>query len=109
MIIFNLGSGGMIIFYLRSGGMPYRLIPSHFEHCVLDYDRTNCYISYLSMFVFLPCIYKRRCCAIELSRTRYAVFWFIRMCSDILFIEIVCATRIDMIVQVSRTGTIIQE
>ena len=76
---------------------------------VLDYDRTNCYISYLSMFVFLLCIYKRHCCAIELSGTRYAVFLFIRMCSDILFIEIVCATRYEMIVQVPRIGTIIQE
>ena len=36
---------------------------------VMDYDSTNCYISYLSMFVFLLMynLYKRRCCAIELS------------------------------------------
>ena len=59
--------------------------------------------------LYFYCIYQRRCCAIELSGTRYAVFWFIRMSSYILLIEIVCATRFDMIVQVPRTGTIIQE
>ena len=65
-------------------------------------------VIYQCLYFFL-CIYKRRCCAIELSETRCAEFWFIRMCSDILFIKIVCATRFDMIVQVPRTGTIIQE
>ena len=89
--------GGLICWFLT----PMRTL-LHLCVVVMDYDSTNCYISYLSMFVVL---------LINVDRTIGDTLGciLICMCSDVLFTGIVRATRCDMIVQVPRTGMIIQE